>query len=284
MNDESLLASLVQNPEPGALRVYADHLLEEGDPLGEFISLQLGRAPRSLPTQREEVLRDEVLEPPLRSLLEPSSSGLTCHWEQGFLHSVEFDVGDGPLDALQKLEARREAKLLRRVVMRALSWTDGPDSLDALWVSLVKQPRFRHLKELSVERGLDLGNPYIVGPLPIGALEPLYEAYPKLEVLGLSGVGHEFGRIVLPELKRFSAAVLTLGAIDSLVNAYWPRLEELELEFGPAGGEAEPIFGPLLNARMSESLKRVRVTSPWPDFFRAALPRSPLGRGRVVEV
>jgi hypothetical protein len=35
---------------------------------------------------------------------------------------------------------------------------------------------------------------------------------------------------------------------------------------------------------MSPFLKRVKVKSPWPDYFRAALPRTPLGRGRIVEV
>lgn len=264
--------------------MYADQLLERGDVHGEFISLQLGRAPLALPTAREEALREELLEPALRELLRPGAEGLTCHWENGFLHTVEFDVGDGPLDTWDKLAARREAQLLRRVVMRALHWMDGPDSLDSLWRSLLHTPRFRHLEEIELERGLDLGNMYIVGPLSIGRLEPLYEAYPGLKALKVHGVGHDFGRIVLPELRRFSAGVLTLGAVPSLVSAHWPKLQELELEFGPAGGEAEPIFGPLLQARMSESLERVRVTSPWPDFFRAALPRSPLGRGRVVEV
>ena len=76
-----------------------------------------------------------------------------------------------------------------------------------------------------------------------------------------------------------------MSAIAPLVSAHWPKLEELELEFGPAGAEeVEPLFGPLMNAPMSSRLKRVKVKSPWPDYFRAALPRKPLGQGRIVEV
>jgi len=64
-----------------------------------------------------------------------------------------------------------------------------------------------------------------------------------------------------------------------------PKLEDLELEFGPAvEEEVQPVFGPLLAAPMSAGLKRVQFKSPWPDYFRAALPHHPLGRGRLVEV
>jgi hypothetical protein len=282
MNDEGLLASLAKSPEPGALRVYADRLLELGNVHGEFIMLQLNRADRGTePLLREESLRREVFEPALKAALGPSFT--SCRWEHGFLAAVEFEVDNHPFEALRVLVERPEARLLRRVVLNALSW-DGGGDLTPLWESLGRGPRFPRLEALEVEVGLDLGNPHIDGPIVIGEVEPLYRAYPRLRVLELHGVGHVLGQLELPELTHFSASRLSLEAIAPLVAANWPKLEELELEFGPAGGEAEPLFGPLLAAPMSKRLKRVKVKSPWPDFFRAALPRTPLGRGRIVEV
>ena len=282
MKNDGLLATLARNPEPGALRVYADRVLEQGNVHGEFITLQLNRAERgSEPGVREETLRQEVLEPALREALGPSLT--SCRWEHGFLAAIEFEVDGNPFEALRVLVERPEAQLLRRIVLNALSW-DGAGDLTPFWDSLTRGPRFPRLEALAVKVGLDLGNPHIDGPIQIGTVAPLYEAYPRLRVLELHGVLHALGRIVLPELTHFSASRLSLDAIAPLVSAEWPKLEELELEFGPAGGEAEPLFGPLLAAPMSSCLKRVKVKSPWPDFFRAALPRTPLGRGRIVEV
>ena len=222
-----------------------------------------------------------ILEPALRAALGPSLT--SCRWEQGFLAAVEFEVDNHLFEALRVLVGRPEAQLLRRVVLNALS-RDGGGDLTPHWQSLNDGPQFPRLEALEVEVGLDLGHPHIDGPIIIGEVEPLYRAYPRLRVLELHGLGHVLGKIVLPELTHFSASRLSLEAIAPLVSAHWPKLEELELEFGPAGGEAEPLFGPLLAAPMSTKLKRVKVKSPWPDFFRAALPRTPLGRGRIVEV
>ncbi len=283
MIEDGLLATLARNPEPGALRVYADRVLEQGNVHGEFIMLQLNREDRGRePDVREESLRREVLEPALREAVGPTLTA--CRWEHGFLAHVEFEVvGGAPFEALRVLVERPEAQLLRRIVLNALRWNGGGD-LTPVWATLEKSPKFPRLEALVVKVGLDLGNPHIDGPMVIGAVEPLYSAYPALRVLELHGIEHAFGTIGLPELTHFSASRLSLDAIAPLVSASWPKLEELELEFGPAGGEAEPLFGPLLAAPMSACLKRVKVKSPWPDFFRAALPHAPLGRGRIVEV
>ena len=282
MKDDGLLSTIARNPDPGALRVYADRLLEGGDVHGEFITLQLNRADRgSEPDVREEALRRDVLEPALREAL--GATLTSCRWENGFLAAVEFEVDDAPFEALHTLVQRPEAQLLRRVVLNALRW-DGGGDLTPLWASLGAGPRFPRLEALVVNVGLDLGNPHIDGPIVIGAVEPLYAAYPGLRVVELHGIEHVLGKIALPELTHFSASRLSLSAIAPLVSAHWPKLEELELEFGPAGQETEPLFSPLLAAPMSSCLKRVKVKSPWPDFFNAALPKSPLGRGRIFEV
>jgi len=282
MTEDGLLQTLARNPDPGALRVYADRVLEQGNVHGEFITLQLNRADRGhAPDDREETLRRDVLEPALKEAL--GSTLTSCRWEHGFLAEVELEVDDKPLEALRVLVQRAEARLLRRVVLNALRW-DGQGDLTPFWASLRQHAKFPRLEALVVNVGLDLGHPHIDGPIVIGQVEPLYAAYPALRVLELHGIEHTLGKIDLPELTHFSASRLTLDAIAPLVSAHWPKLEELELEFGPAGGEVDPVFGPLMAAPMSPCLKRVKVKSPWPEYFRAALPKSPLGMGRIVEV
>src|SRR4051812_44810209 len=114
MTEDGLLATLARNPESGALRVYADRVLEQGNVHGEFIMLQLNRADRgSEPDLREETLRLDVLEPALK---EAVGSPLTsCPWEHGFLAEVVLEVDDKPFEALGVLVKRAEAQLLRRV-------------------------------------------------------------------------------------------------------------------------------------------------------------------------
>ncbi len=278
-----LLSELAQHLEPAALRVYADRLLERGDVHGEFITLQCERAGRGegQPGVREEQLRREVLEPRLRETVGAKLSAR--RWELGLLSEVALSIDDAPVTELQSLAVRPEGLGVRRIVIDALAW-DGGGDLTPMWAALAAGPRFPRLEAIEVQVGLDAGHPWIDGPISIGLVEPLYAAYPALQELELHGVEHHLGQVVLPELRRFAASRLRPETITSLVNAHWPRLEVLELEFGPAPAEPEPVFAALLSTPMSAALQRVRVKSPWPEFFRAALPRSPLGRGRVTEV
>lgn len=277
------LTALTRDPSREALRVYADQRLERGDLHGELILLQLTRAERdSQPSEREQRLLREVFEPAVRGAVGGRIVQATT-WRDGFLHELRLHSEGAPFEGLRELARRPEAALLERIAFDGLQW-EGQGSLAALWSALAGGPRFPRLRALEVEEGVDAGNPYIEGPAVIGDVQPLCAAYPGLEVLTLNGVGHHFGQLDLPSLKRFSAATLDVRDVNALATARWPQLEELELQFGDAHGEAEPLFGPLLAARMSPHLRRVRVKSPWPEFFGAALPRAPLGRGRVVEV
>lgn len=265
---------------PAALRVFADELLERGDVLGEFILLQSERPAATPPSPREREL-ETLIGDRLKAALGERLQSFT--FEHGLLEQVVIDAGDGPLTEVERLSRRPEALGLRTLVLHALCW-DADPGLSAFFASLSSHPALPNLSAVLVQRGLDLGHPSIDGPATIGFVEPLYRAYPKLEALALHGVGLELGRIELPELTSFSASNLQPSAIPSLVEARWPKLRELTLVFDATPAEAEPVFGPLLDAPMSPVLERVVIQSPWPEFFRAALPRSPLGRGRHIEV
>jgi hypothetical protein len=238
---EVLLTELAAGQlSPTALRVYADRLLERGDVHGEFITLQCERVERGVEeaSVREEQLRRDVLEPRLQHAL--GSKLRVTKWHLGLISEVELEVNDAEVTELATLAERPEAIGLTSVVLDALAW-DGGGDLTPLWASLLRTPRFPSLRELRVRVGADFGNPHIDGPITIGKVAPLYAAYPGLHVLELHGMEHTLGDIVLPELRRFSASELRPECIASLVNASWPKLEELELEFGPAPAESERV-------------------------------------------
>ena len=58
--------------------------------------------------------------------------------------------------------------------------------------------------------------------------------FPELRELRVRGGKVELGKIDLPELRAFTVETggLPLGAVKSIVNAKWPKLEALEIWFG----------------------------------------------------
>lgn len=273
MNADALLTQLVTDPTPGLLRVYADLLQEQGDVHGELIALQCAREEHGgAPSLREQALTEAVVLGLSRGL---AGAPVEATWRLGFIDSVRLDLRPDQL-ALGVLATRPETRLLRELY---LSLDGHPErELSEWWASFPTLPRLERLDFAPRE-------PYLQLPPYIGVVAPLSRALPSLRSLSLRGTAHQLEGVVLPQLTHFAASRLSASAIPALVNAQWPQLESLELEFGPAQPEeVEPLFGPLLDAPMSAVLKRVQVKSPWPEFFSAALPRSTLGRGRDVSV
>lgn len=261
-------------------RVFADELLERGDVWGEFIHLQCERRGGEQ-SKREYELEWEVLGRRLDAALGPALK--KYQWENGFLAGIEFDVSDEPFDELGTLVKLPEAKWLQRLIFHGLQF-GGAGDMTSTWVQLASVDRLQHLKSVTVDEGLDLGNPYIDGPIDIGDISPLLAAYPNLEVLDLYGGATRFDRLDLPRLESFSAWSLDPALVPVLAAANWPELRSLSLHF--AGGMHTPgsLFPPLLNARMNDRLERISIASPWPAWFEETLPRSPLGRGRIISV
>lgn len=260
------------------LRVLADDLLERGDAHGEFILLQVERAARQerKPSPRELELTDEMQARLRRQL--PGVSHAT--WERGFLSTLSLHFSDEPpLEGLQRLTRWLPASALHSLQVMGRTGVD----LTTLF-SFAPKLKFPALREFAAVEISSLGRPREDEWLTIGRVEPMYAAWSQLEKVQLDGVGHELGKMVLPNLRSFSAGELQPSAIPSLVAAQWPKLEELTLSFDLTPAEAEPVFGALLEAKMSDVLQRVCIRSPWPEFFKAALPRSPLGKGRQVLV
>ncbi len=117
---EALEAALAAEPESVALHsAYADLLIEEGDPRGEYIRLELALEDSSQTTKEKEELKrraDELLTKyewewlgPLNQFMklinpdDPTNDPITIQWKRGWLEVVLLSVMDlRTLDALRR--------------------------------------------------------------------------------------------------------------------------------------------------------------------------------------
>jgi uncharacterized protein (TIGR02996 family) len=132
-----LLDAIYEDPaDDGARRVYADHLIAQGDPRGELIVLQCERAAKSLPisAERREV---ELLWKYGRQWLGPFTKVIGAfHFERGFLADCELKqvtkkmIGDPSWSTVERIQLRAPdaaliAVFLSDPVMRALREVSG---------------------------------------------------------------------------------------------------------------------------------------------------------------
>jgi uncharacterized protein (TIGR02996 family) len=141
--DEALFAAVYAAPDSdGPRAVLADYLLEQGDPRGEFIALQLAKQKSHAGERREKQLLELYELPwlgPLGAVVMPS----TTVWERGFLCSAQArlhgeTVGDPRWATVQKLqllapEHARPLELTGGTMRSLLELTDAtPTCLDVL--------------------------------------------------------------------------------------------------------------------------------------------------------
>jgi uncharacterized protein (TIGR02996 family) len=132
-----LLDAVYENPaDDAARRVYADHLVAQGDPRGELIMLQCERAARSLPisAERREV---ELLWKYGRAWLGPFAKAIGAfRFERGFLAECELKqvtrkmIGDPSWATVERIrlkaaDAALVAVFLSDPGMRALRDVSG---------------------------------------------------------------------------------------------------------------------------------------------------------------
>lgn len=229
----SLLDAIHAAPDDDRPRlVYADRLMEQGDPRGEFIALQCSAATTGDPeaTRRSRELLTKHSSTWFKALHE--HAGLEVR--RGFLEGltvIDPAVVDGASDVL-------EHEAVRHLVLSVRGRLDLERVLRWPWIDKV--------------RALAIQRPAVGQPMSRDALETLASTLRlrRLESLSLSGQGlGDAGLRTLavsdafPTLRAFSVVAddLTTEGLDALCGARWQkkleRLELLRVELDDAGVE-----------------------------------------------
>jgi uncharacterized protein (TIGR02996 family) len=209
---KELLDAIVENPDDDApRRVYADALLDRGDPYGEFINVQIDLATDGL--SREARIARRIRE---RKLLAAHGWSWSMPFDRLGLAEPAFRRGfvdELTLDADTIVHRASEvlaiAPLLRNLTVRDMTGLDHEDTT-AQWSAVLASPVMPRLAGLRFDISF---LPYAPDPLPhyeaVQMLAMAAERWPRLVAIAPS----EFGG---PALDRFvgSALIRRLAYID----------------------------------------------------------------------
>lgn len=283
-----LLRSVIARPDDDdVLQVYADVLIERGDPRGELIVVQLQR--RTGDTA-ELVARERELTAALDSALaaQLAQPNTVFAWQRGFLDAIDLTPGDAIdftstgrnrrslTDALRLIGTLPAARMLRRIVIRFVD--PGWGSTGPLVSTLAKvAPQLRSLRELVFTTRSRDDNRGPRGPSQTGELAALCRAIPKLEVLEVAGAGYATLREVqVPSLKRLVLEAPDKFALQVLAATNVPNLEDLAVlggacsiaSLGAMLGRALPVHTLTLHTDNVEQLGNLARSVPARPLFR----------------
>jgi hypothetical protein len=253
--------------------VFGDWLLQQGHPCGDLIVAAL--ANREADTDAAEKYLGAVLGRDLSTYY---------RWQRGVLDAITFNHhgGEEELDKIiERLATDPAARLVRRIQIDAVQF-DGEGDLEPTIAMLAElAPRFPRLSEIALREGMNLGNPWIDGPIRIGDLTPLYAAYPRLTVFELGGKDYELGEIGFYHLQKLVLDEMRPTDVTAIARANLPHLTELELFFGRWRVDGiDAVFRPLLD-RAITTLATLSIASEVPQvmqYFVRAVPASILAR------
>lgn len=197
----SLEAAIASSGDIATYQVYADWLIEQGDPRGDLIALDIAheRDPHrsELSYAREALLRAHA-DAWLGELA--GRRGVECTWQRGFLHAVTLEQTDDTRHASSyaALRGLPTAALLRELTFEndasdAVSWQPAVEALA------------NHGISASLRR-LAFGDPrggYGSGPARLGSFAILYPHAGALEALRITADELELGDI---RLRRFACS------------------------------------------------------------------------------
>jgi len=225
-----LEAVIVREPDaPDGYLVYGDWLLEQGEPLGELVSVQSARAMDPLDedlARREKVL----LETHARSWVGYFARSRHT-WKFGFLESIV--VSEASAEDCAELHALLAARFLRDLELELLGHRNFENS--QLISALVEGGLPPILRRLALESSN-------VRSVSLGSIRALYPRLASINDLTIRAWDIDLGPIVLPNVESLALTTdLTLATLHALANAHWPKLTSLSLDFGSRTYESETI-------------------------------------------
>ena len=292
-SNPELEAAILQNlDDEAAYLVYGDWLQAQGDPRGELITLQAGLRKNGKDKKKLRTAAEKLLEEHAAhfwgKLVDVQDMLDEVVWELGFIKSVKLhnvyerdeEFGDGSKEKVK--------------VVDVLGWLlDHPSGrfLQELTVGIVFffENRYGGVCDVIGKRKLPALRKLFLGDFSyeetelnwseIGDAKNLYKGMPNLQSLKLRSGSMKLGKIELPELREL---VTITGGMDrkstkSILDASWPKLEKLSLQFGPSH-ESDVKFKdvqPILEGRGFPALRHLGLTNAeFTDEVCRALPGS----------
>ncbi len=273
---EELLAAVYANPDDDVPRqIYADFLLERGDPRGEFIALQLQRARDAAPSARETELLAKYGKQwlgPLAIVLRWGKSYSNTKFERGFVSVADFidhaekklrliaaDPGWATIEELAR--GNWPDEFITAAPLRALKHFATPLDGDSGAVLLQRSDPLRAVASATI-RGPDADLARFRRVLPSLRSVTSWNANPTAtDMLRFAQI--DIQRVELRSWYRdhdaIKAAIQEFEAHAQALEGAYARVEELVL-FGPFA-PAQPDAAPSISFRRDASGKLRRATS-----------------------
>jgi uncharacterized protein (TIGR02996 family) len=228
-----LEAAIVADPEsPDAYLVYGDWLLEQGEALGELVSVQAAIAKHAASNsllEGADSKKSRHLAHREKTLLAENARGWLGYfakykhtWRFGFLESLIL-TEPGREDFIELLDLVA-ARFLRDLELEVLGHRvfENAELISAIGeLGLPPILRKLTLAPTSTARAVD-----------VGSLRVLWPRLARLKELSIGAGKVELGAIDLPEVETVT---LTTNAAQSttraLTNARWPKLQRLSIDF-----------------------------------------------------
>jgi uncharacterized protein (TIGR02996 family) len=291
-SNPDLEAAILQDlDDEAAYLVYGDWLQAQGDSRGELITLQAGL----LKTPKDKKLRtaaDRLLAAHADhfwgKLVDVQDMLDDVVWHLGFIKSVrlhnvyerdeEFGDGSKPkvpvADVLDWLLTHPSGRFLQELTVGIVYFYENRYSGICEVIGKRKAPALRKLflgDFTYEETELNWSE--------IGDAKNLYKGVPNLRSLTLRSGSMKLGKIELPELREL---ITITGGMDrkslkSILDARWPKLEKLSLQFGPSyecDVKLKDVL-PILEGKGFPALRHLGLTNAeFTDELCRALPRS----------
>ncbi len=255
LRNQGLEAALVATPDqPEPYRVYADWLQEHEDPRGALIALQVPEASKFMQTRAQRLIESNAVR--LLGPLCAMAGSPWLKWRWGFVQELALDL-ERAADSVKALEtflAHPSALALRTLRLE----TAHAKVLERGLGSILADARA--LGHLFV--GGSKAPPYLE-PLEGRLKSPILRSWESLH-LRVSEV--ELQRLEPENLRalRLEVSRLTLKNLRALLSVEWPKLQTLELWFGPVEGEAKAwleALQPLFSGRLTPTLRRLGLVN-----------------------
>ncbi|MFT3694114.1 MAG: TIGR02996 domain-containing protein [Kofleriaceae bacterium] len=234
--------------DPAPWSVYADWLMQQGDPRGETAALK--RAGRSMP---------------IDAFIDETAVQITS-WRHGFPSSATIKTEYGAL-VLPKLTQTFLASpmatfvdALRFGLAGFESNNDWEPTLEAVRSSAVAD----HIRSVKLD-DFDSGD-CEMSWVPTGNLAKLWQLPNLREVVISGGQSGELGTIVAPKLETFIriSGGLQQNELQSIMSAHWPELRHLEIWFGSVRYNAEGTaahLAPILSGAGTPKLAHLGIVN-----------------------